>query len=62
MLFLTLEDLSGTLDVIVFPDLYGQVKQIATSNHPLLITGILEIEKGRDEPTLKAEKLMELSR
>jgi len=57
MLFLTLEDLSGTLDVIVFPDLYKQVKQIATSNHPMLITGVLEIDKGREEPTLKAEKL-----
>ncbi|MBT3391573.1 MAG: DNA polymerase III subunit alpha [Chloroflexi bacterium] len=62
MLFLTLEDLSGTLDVIVFPALYGQVKQIAMSSHPVLITGILEIDKERDEPTLKAEKLMELSR
>ena len=57
MLFLTLEDLSGTLDVIVFPDLYKQVKQIAMSNHPMLITGILEIAKDREEPSLKAEKI-----
>ncbi|MBC8334087.1 MAG: DNA polymerase III subunit alpha [Anaerolineales bacterium] len=57
MLFLTLEDLSGTLDVIVFPDLYKQVKQIAISNHPMLITGVLEIDRGREEPSLKAEKI-----
>ncbi len=56
MLFLTLEDLSGTLDVIIFPDLYKQVKQFATSNYPMLIMGILEMDKGREEPTLKAEK------
>ncbi len=60
MLFLTLEDLSGTLDVIVFPDLYKQVKQIATSNHPMLITGVLEIDRDREEPTVKAEKLLRL--
>jgi DNA polymerase III subunit alpha len=60
MLFLTLEDLSGTLEVIVFPDLYKQVKQFATSNHPLLITGVLELDKGREEPTLKAEKMASL--
>jgi len=57
MLFLTLEDLTGTLDVIVFPDLYKQVKQIATSKHSMLITGVLEIDRGRDEPSLKAEKI-----
>ncbi len=61
MLFLTLEDLSGTLDVIVFPDLYRQVKQFAMSNQPMLITGVLEIDKGREEPTLKAEKMVMLS-
>jgi len=60
MLFLTVEDLSGTLDVIVFPDLYKRVKQIATSNHPMLITGVLEIDRDREEPTLKAEKLLRL--
>jgi DNA polymerase-3 subunit alpha len=60
MLFLTLEDLSGTLDVIVFPDLYRQVKQIALSNQPMLITGVLEMDKGREEPTLKAEKLFRI--
>ncbi len=62
MLFLTLEDLSDTLDVIVFPDLYRQVKQVATSNHPMLITGILEMDRGREEPTLKAEKLVKVSK
>jgi DNA polymerase-3 subunit alpha len=61
MLFLTLEDLSGTLDVIVFPDLYRQVKQFVMSNQPMLISGILELDKGREEPTLKAEKMVMLS-
>jgi DNA polymerase III subunit alpha len=62
MLFLTVEDLSGTLDVIVFPDLYKRVKQIAMSNSPMLITGVLEIAKDREEPSLKAEKIESLAR
>ena len=39
-----------------------QVKQFATSNQPMLITGILETDRGREEPTLKAEILARLSR
>lgn len=60
MLFLTLEDLSATLDVIVFPDLYRQIKQVAMSNQSMLISGVLEIGKAREAPTLKAEKLLRI--
>jgi len=62
MLFLTLEDLSGTLDVIVFSDLYKQVKQIAMSNQPMFVSGVLEMSKDREEPTLRAEKVVAISR
>lgn len=37
MLFLTLEDLNGTLDVILFPDVYRATKSFVNSNKPLLI-------------------------
>ena len=57
MLFLTLEDLSGMLDVIVFPDVYRRTKLIISSNSPILITGIVEADGERDEPFLKAEKV-----
>ena len=36
MLFLTLEDLSDTLDAIAFPDIYRTAKDILTSNSPML--------------------------
>ena len=56
MLFLTIEDLSGMLDVIVFPDVYRRTKTIVSSNSPMLITGTVETDGERDEPYLKAEK------
>ena len=60
MLFLTLEDLTGTLDVIVFPDVYRRAKAMVLSNAPMLITGTIEAERNRDEPFLKAEKVLPL--
>ena len=42
MMLLTLEDLVGTLDVILFPDVYRQAKTLLGSSTPLLITGIIE--------------------
>jgi len=57
MLFLTLEDLSGMLDVIIFPDVYRRTKNIVTSNSPMLITGTIEVDNDRDEPYIRAEKV-----
>ena len=57
MLFLTIEDLQGILDVILFPDVYRVAKSFLDSNPPLLITGVMEIDKERGEPYLRAEKV-----
>jgi DNA polymerase III subunit alpha len=57
MLFLTIEDLQGTLDVILFPDVYRVAKSFLESNPPLLITGVMEMDKERGEPYLRAEKV-----
>jgi len=40
MLFLTVEDLHGTLDVILFPDVYRTVKSFANSNIPCFLQGL----------------------
>lgn len=61
MLFLTLEDLHGTLDVILFPDVYRTAKSALDSNLPLLITGIIEMDAERGQSYLKAEKLVSVS-
>ena len=61
MLFLTIEDLQGTLDVILFPDVYRITKSFLDSNPPLLITGVMEMDKERGEPYLRAEKVASIS-
>lgn len=58
MLFLTLEDLHGTLDIILFPDVYRIARTMLESNAPILVTGIMEIDTERGESYLKAEKLV----
>ncbi len=57
MMFLTLEDLSGVLDVILFPDAYRRAKAILGGSTPLLITGVLERDGAREEPFLRAEQV-----
>jgi DNA-directed DNA polymerase III PolC len=56
MLFLTLEDLQGTLDAILFPEVYRQAKTSISSTKPFLLTGIMEMDKERGEPFLRVEK------
>lgn len=58
MLFLTLEDLSGTLDAILFPEVYRQAKSLISSTKPFLLTGIMEMEAERGEPFLRVEKVL----
>ena len=58
MLFLTLEDLGGTLDAIFFPEVYRASKALFDSNFPLLVTGVMEMDTERGEPFLRAEKVV----
>lgn len=60
MLFLTLEDLSGTLEVVVFPKVYRQAKALLSSTSPFLITGRLEMDPERGEPFLNAERVVKI--
>ena len=60
MLFMTLEDLAGMLDVAVFPDVYRQVRGFIHSSEPILITGVVRTDSGRSEPLLVAEKVKRL--
>jgi DNA polymerase-3 subunit alpha len=57
MLFLTIEDLSGTLDAILFPDAYRTAKPLLGSSAPLLLTGMMEMDVKRGEPYLRVEKV-----
>jgi DNA-directed DNA polymerase III PolC len=57
MMFLTIEDLVGVLDVIVFPDVYNRAKNQLSSAAPIFLTGIMEIDGQRSEPFLRCEKI-----
>lgn len=57
MMFLTLEDLTGTIDSILFPDAYRAARNIVGSNVPILVTGVVEMDSSRGEPLLRVEKI-----
>jgi DNA polymerase-3 subunit alpha len=60
MMFLTLEDLSGALDVVLFPDVYRRAKDILSLSVPVFVTGVMEMDASRGEPFLKAEKVVKV--
>jgi DNA polymerase-3 subunit alpha len=57
MAFLTLEDLYGTLEVIVFPEIYRQSIGYCESEEPLLIWGTVE---GDSDGRIIAQRIMPL--
>jgi len=56
MLFLSVEDLQGTLDAILFPEVYRQAKASISSTKPFLLTGVMEMGTERGEPFLRVEQ------
>jgi DNA-directed DNA polymerase III PolC len=60
MLFLTLEDLSGMLEVVFFPNAYRQAKEIVSSSQPFLVTGTMEMDTSKGEPLLRVERAVGL--
>ena len=61
MMFLTLEDLSGALDVVLFPDIYRRAREALSSYAPVFVTGLMEMDETRGEPFLKAEKVVKIA-
>ena len=45
------------LKVILFPQVYRQAREIISSGKPFLVTGMMEMDSGRGEVFLKAEKV-----
>jgi DNA-directed DNA polymerase III PolC len=60
MAFLTIEDLEGTLDAVLFPDAYQRSRALWGITSPILVTGIVEMDEERAEPVLMVEKLLKL--
>jgi DNA polymerase III alpha subunit len=60
VLFLSVEDLLGTLDAILFPEVYRQARPLISSSIPFLLTGTMEMYTERGEPFLRAERISSL--
>ncbi|HPC05230.1 MAG TPA: DNA polymerase III subunit alpha [Anaerolineaceae bacterium] len=60
MLFLTLEDLEGSLDVMILPDLYRRIKNMVYDMAPFIVSGVLEYDEVRGEPLLRADSFRQL--
>jgi DNA polymerase-3 subunit alpha len=60
MMFMTLEDLAGMLDMVVFSDVYRQARGFIHSSESFLATGVIYTDSGRSEPLLMAENVRQL--
>jgi DNA polymerase III alpha subunit len=60
MMFLTLEDLDGMLDVVFFPDAYRRNRGALQTGGSWLISGTIEIDAERGEPLLRADRAVPL--
>ena len=58
--FMTLEDLEGMLDVVIFSDVYRQAHISFARPGPYIVEGTLELNGEETEPTLRAERIWQL--
>jgi DNA polymerase-3 subunit alpha len=59
MAVLTLEDLDGTVEVVVFPDSYAKCVTALQPDAPVFVTGM--VNRREDKPKLNAEQVIPLS-
>ena len=60
MAFLTLEDLEGMLDVVIFPEAYRRSRSALSGSGPFLVEGTMVTDPTRAEPLLHAERVEKL--
>ncbi len=62
MAFLTVEDMSGTVEVIVFPDLFQTCEEHLEADKPVLVSGELTIDEkgGQSTNKIKATEIVPL--
>jgi DNA polymerase III alpha subunit len=54
--FLSLEDLEGMLDVVVFSNVYRRHSKVFSGHAPLGIEGFVELDQSNGEPFIRAER------
>ena len=58
--FMSLEDLEGTLDVVIFADVYRRCRAALSGHGPYVIEGVMEMDARRGEPVLRAERVWQI--
>jgi DNA-directed DNA polymerase III PolC len=58
--FMSLEDLEGMLDVVIFDQVYQRHRQAFRGQAPLLVEGMVELDPERGEPFIRAERAWSL--
>ncbi len=61
MLFMSIEDLEGMLEVVFFPQVYLQFRHALRSIGPFLIRGTVERDSEEGDIWLRAEKVKIIS-
>lgn len=61
MAFVTLEDLQGSIEVIIFSDLYKVASTLIKSEQPLLVRGKVTMDERTQKAKLRAEEIHLLS-
>lgn len=61
MAFLSLEDLTGAIEVVVFPNIIEKFLELLNEDEPILVTGAVQFKED-DEPKLIADKIESLKR
>ena len=59
MAILTLEDLDGTVEVVVFPDAYAKCASVLQTDAPVFVTGA--VNRREDKPKINAEQIIPLA-
>jgi DNA polymerase-3 subunit alpha len=58
--FMSLEDLEGMLDVVIFPDVYRRHRAALSDPGPYVLEGLVEMDSARGEPAIRAERIWRL--
>jgi hypothetical protein len=54
---LSLEDLEGMLEVWVPGGVYGRSRGALSTSGPLLVEGVVELDRQQGEPVIRAERI-----
>ena len=58
MAILSIEDLDGTVEVVVFPDAYAKCASVLQADAPIFVTGAVNLRE--DKPKISAEQIIPL--